>query len=438
MPHDVFLCYATEEIAQATQTREALEQEGVRCWMAARDIEGGRDYAEAILKAIAEAEVVVLLFSAHANGSPHVRRELERAVSQERPIVTVRIDTSAPSGAVEYYITGAHWLEAMIPPFEQHLPKVVGSVRSLLDDAGARPARPAAPVEPSPAIEPSPPRRPARTRVLAGVAVLGLIAAGVGGAVALGGGSEGGGDDLPKKSDLTSGEAVVVQSQLVGVPAVAVERSWQITGEDGDLLQGTTTLTNNSTSRMNAFRHFEVLPASLAPTAADVTFDREPSEVVDADPVFRWDDITLEPRETWTLRYEVAVEPGSRERDRVEAWLEDRYNAFFEFETASGQTLLESVPNPCDGKITITDVVGLGRDQASARLTALGLSAPANKYPTSEAIGTPSQWSVVKTIPSAGGCLSHGREVRVLSYDPDYCGSPVAGPCYDLSGKAVP
>lgn len=132
MPHDVFVCHATEDKRIADAACAVLEQRGISCWIAPRDITPGRDYVEAITNAITNSRAVVLVFSAFANVSPHVKRELERAVSRGLPIVPIRVDQSEPGASLEYYISSVHWLDALTPPLAPHLERLAGAIEVLL------------------------------------------------------------------------------------------------------------------------------------------------------------------------------------------------------------------------------------------------------------------------------------------------------------------
>lgn len=132
MAHDVFICYASTDKPVADAACAALEQRNIRCWIAPRDVIPGRDYAEAITEAIHQAGVIVLVFSQSANTSPHVRRELERAVDKGRAILPIRVDESVPSASLEYYISGVHWLDALTPPLAAHLGRLGDAVEFML------------------------------------------------------------------------------------------------------------------------------------------------------------------------------------------------------------------------------------------------------------------------------------------------------------------
>jgi len=83
MAHDVFLSYATADKATADALVAGLERNGIRCWIAPRDIPAGSEYGQQIVDAVKGSRVFLLVFSSAANASPHVRREVERAVSTD-------------------------------------------------------------------------------------------------------------------------------------------------------------------------------------------------------------------------------------------------------------------------------------------------------------------------------------------------------------------
>jgi len=97
--------------------------------------------------------VMVLIFSAHSNDSPQVRREVERAVHKQLRILPFRIEEVVPSGSLEYFLSTQHWLDAFPPPRERYYAKLCDHLCIMLDrrdgvgDA-TRPSRPhaAAPI----------------------------------------------------------------------------------------------------------------------------------------------------------------------------------------------------------------------------------------------------------------------------------------------------
>jgi formylglycine-generating enzyme required for sulfatase activity len=92
------------------------------------------EWGEAIINAITECRVLVLIFSSRADASAQVRREVERAISKGKIIVPFRIENVLPSGAMEYAISTTHWLDALTPPLEKHLAELCESVQRLTGD----------------------------------------------------------------------------------------------------------------------------------------------------------------------------------------------------------------------------------------------------------------------------------------------------------------
>ena len=163
MAHDVFVSHSSEDGDTASAAVHALEQRRIRCWVAPRDIPVGDDWTEAIMAAIGSASVMVLVFSSNANASPMVMREIRAAVERGVPILPLRIEDVAPSGSMEFFISGTHWLDAVTPPLERHLEILAGRVRALLAEPAGGPEADATPRPPPIApvtLDLGPPRVP--------------------------------------------------------------------------------------------------------------------------------------------------------------------------------------------------------------------------------------------------------------------------------------
>jgi TIR domain len=190
--HDVFICHSSMDRTIANAICSKLEQNHIRCWIAPRDVLPGRDFAECIIEAISGSKLTVLVFSDNSNQSLHVHREIERAVAHGIPILPFRVEDVIPSPSLEYFISNAHWLDAMTPPMEQHLDHLVGTIRLLLEHEGEAAA---SEVVPEPAASPQhaplptpdthgpsapPTKLPTwwRWGVLGAIAVVGIIIAG--------------------------------------------------------------------------------------------------------------------------------------------------------------------------------------------------------------------------------------------------------------------
>ena len=132
MAYDVFISHSSKDKRIADATCASLEQAGIRCWVAPRDILPGATWGKSIVDAIHASRVMVLVFSANANNSPQIEREVERAVSKGVPVIPFRVEDVKPSGALEYFLGTPHWLDALTPPPEQHQRRLVDVVRQVL------------------------------------------------------------------------------------------------------------------------------------------------------------------------------------------------------------------------------------------------------------------------------------------------------------------
>jgi hypothetical protein len=135
--------------------------------VAPRDIRPSEDWAEAIINALDNARVLVLVFSSNSNSSPQVRREVERAVNKGLHILPLRIENVPLSKSLEYFISTQHWLDAIEGKLDFHLGQLRDCLSVLLERAPmpseaaslesppaiASPSTPLAPTPAGPAID---------------------------------------------------------------------------------------------------------------------------------------------------------------------------------------------------------------------------------------------------------------------------------------------
>lgn len=168
MAHDVFISYSSHDKPTADAACAVLEQKGIRCWIAPRDIVPGADWGESIIDAISDARALVLVFSSHANASPQIKREVERAVNKGIPIIPLRIEDVAPTKSLEYFISTPHWLDAYNPPLERHLTYLADVIAHILEGDMLQP-------RPQPVVRKS--RRGVMLGAVAAICVLGALGA---------------------------------------------------------------------------------------------------------------------------------------------------------------------------------------------------------------------------------------------------------------------
>ena len=130
--HDVFISYSQKNKNTADAVCNALENNNIRCWIAPRDITPGKEWGEAIVTAISEAKVMVLIFSAASNESQQVLREVERAVNKNVIIIPFRIEDVVPTKSMEYFLYSTHWLDALTHDMSKHIAMLTGTVSNLI------------------------------------------------------------------------------------------------------------------------------------------------------------------------------------------------------------------------------------------------------------------------------------------------------------------
>ena len=130
---DVFLSYASQDAAVANTVVAVLESQGIRCWIAPRDVTPGEFFAGSIVHAIDAAKAIVLILSGNAASSPHVVREVERAASKRHPVISLRLDQAPLPADLEYFLNTSQWLDASGGDTNRAMPKLVAAVRVAIE-----------------------------------------------------------------------------------------------------------------------------------------------------------------------------------------------------------------------------------------------------------------------------------------------------------------
>ncbi len=135
---DVFISHSSKDKTIADAACAVLERRGLRCWIAPRDVTPGASWGAEIVAAIENTHLMVLVVSGAANESRQIEREVERAIHLGRTVIPLRVQDIEPAGALNYFISASHWLDAFTPPVEQHLDRLADVVQALLEKSGAR------------------------------------------------------------------------------------------------------------------------------------------------------------------------------------------------------------------------------------------------------------------------------------------------------------
>jgi len=128
----VFISYSSPDRALANELCQYLEAQGISCWIAPRDVVPGSDFPGSIIDAIDASMVMVLVFSKSSNTSPHVFRELTRAVTRNMLIIPFRIEEILPTKNMDYLINVAQWFNAIPAPPQQHFGALAETLKTHL------------------------------------------------------------------------------------------------------------------------------------------------------------------------------------------------------------------------------------------------------------------------------------------------------------------
>ncbi len=137
MTHDVFISYSHKDQPVADGICARLEADGLRCWIAPRDIGPGEDWPTAIANGIAGSKVMVLVFSQNSNMSEEVSRELYLAANNKVVVIPFVIENVKPEAGKAYYLGRTHWLDAMNPPTAEQIGLLNERIHALMAAPGS-------------------------------------------------------------------------------------------------------------------------------------------------------------------------------------------------------------------------------------------------------------------------------------------------------------
>ncbi|MEE1087035.1 MAG: HD domain-containing protein [Schaedlerella sp.] len=108
----VFISYSSKEMEKATKVCKFLENNGISCWIAPRNVNPGQNYAPQIVTAIKNCGALVLLASRNTNQSAHVSNEVSLAFDNKKSIIPFKIEDFEFTDEYLYFLGRKHWIEA--------------------------------------------------------------------------------------------------------------------------------------------------------------------------------------------------------------------------------------------------------------------------------------------------------------------------------------
>ena len=131
--YKVFISYSHRDLDVAKQVCATLENEGIACWYAPRNIPAGEEWASAIMNAIKKAKVMVVIFSNFSNSSVQVMREIDNAISNGVTVIPLKLTRSNPSGSMEYYLSTLHWFDASSRDLEIAVEDMSRTIKKIVE-----------------------------------------------------------------------------------------------------------------------------------------------------------------------------------------------------------------------------------------------------------------------------------------------------------------
>jgi hypothetical protein len=135
MSKDVFISHSSKDAEISGTICRALEDRGLNCWIAPRDIGPGENFQESIVRAIRAAKVMVLIFSANANDSAEVKKELVLASQHKLSVIPVRIEDVVPAEAFAYELSTRQWVD-MFTTTANAVGRVGDQIKQMLTAGG--------------------------------------------------------------------------------------------------------------------------------------------------------------------------------------------------------------------------------------------------------------------------------------------------------------
>ncbi len=108
----IFISHSSADATVAKEMCTFIENNNATCFIAPRDIRSGKEYAEEIINGINAADAMILIMTEKANKSPHVLREVERAVSRSIPILVYKLEDVELTKSMEYFLMTHQWISS--------------------------------------------------------------------------------------------------------------------------------------------------------------------------------------------------------------------------------------------------------------------------------------------------------------------------------------
>jgi TIR domain len=132
----IFISYSSKDKDIAETICKALESRGQSCWISCRDVGAGDNFQEAIVRALREAKVMLLVFTSNANNSDEIKKELVLAGRHQVTVVPVRVEDVVPNDAFSYEFATRQWID-LFKNWEQEIELLSSRLEHVLQSPKA-------------------------------------------------------------------------------------------------------------------------------------------------------------------------------------------------------------------------------------------------------------------------------------------------------------
>lgn len=144
-----FISYSSKDQQLADATRQTLIESGIEIWMAPYDIPAGSKYAYVINDAIEKSACLVLLLTEDAQNSEFVEKEVDRAITYRKPIITMQLENIELNSGFKFYTsTGQIVPVKSVNANTPEMKKVIAGVKVFISNDVRKTEIP--PTEPAP------------------------------------------------------------------------------------------------------------------------------------------------------------------------------------------------------------------------------------------------------------------------------------------------
>jgi hypothetical protein len=128
---DVFISYASRDWERVAPIMDALESAGISMWRDQNEILGGECYGSAIVHAIQNSKVLILMCSNASLRSKDVNQEIRLAWKYGVPYLPLLLEVISFPEQVEYWLEGNQWIEILDHPQPAWVPLVMRALERI-------------------------------------------------------------------------------------------------------------------------------------------------------------------------------------------------------------------------------------------------------------------------------------------------------------------